>query len=59
MANFIKYTLAVLLSLQLCGCNNEQKMYIITKSLIGRNLNRLCKNSWDRCLFENKLKMLF
>lgn len=27
-------------------------------NLIGRNLNRLCKNSWDRCLFENKLKML-
>ena len=26
--------------------------------LSGRNLNRLCKNSWDRCLFENKLKML-
>jgi IS605 OrfB family transposase len=24
----------------------------------GKNLNRLCKNSWDRCLFENKLKML-
>lgn len=23
-----------------------------------RNLNRLCRNSWDRCLFENKLKML-
>jgi len=27
-------------------------------SLKGRALNRLCKNSWDRCLFENKLKML-
>ena len=27
-------------------------------SLSGRSLNRLCKNSWDRCLFENKLKML-
>lgn len=27
-------------------------------NLSGRNLNRLCKNSWDRCLFENKLKML-
>ena len=24
----------------------------------SRALNRLCKNSWDRCLFENKLKML-
>ena len=23
-----------------------------------RNVNRLCRNSWDRCLFENKLKML-
>ena len=27
-------------------------------NLSGRSLNRLCKNSWDRCLFENKLKML-
>ena len=27
-------------------------------TLIGRARNRLCKNSWDRCLFENKLKML-
>lgn len=26
--------------------------------LVGRARNRLCKNSWDRCLFENKLKML-
>lgn len=26
--------------------------------LIGKARNRLCKNSWDRCLFENKLKML-
>lgn len=26
--------------------------------LYGRERNRLCKNSWDRCLFENKLKML-
>ena len=24
----------------------------------GKARNRLCKNSWDRCLFENKLKML-
>ena len=24
----------------------------------GKERNRLCKNSWDRCLFENKLKML-
>ena len=23
-----------------------------------KNRNRLCRNSWDRCLFENKLKML-
>ena len=27
-------------------------------NLLGRSLNRLCKNSWNRCLFENKLKML-
>lgn len=27
-------------------------------NLPGRSLNRLCKNSWNRCLFENKLKML-
>ena len=27
-------------------------------NLSGRSLNRLCKNSWNRCLFENKLKML-
>lgn len=26
--------------------------------LSGKGANRLCKNSWDRCLFENKLKML-
>ena len=26
--------------------------------LKGKERNRLCKNSWDRCLFENKLKML-
>ena len=26
--------------------------------LIGKEINRLCKNSWNRCLFENKLKML-
>ena len=26
--------------------------------LKGKARNRLCKNSWDRCLFENKLKML-
>lgn len=24
----------------------------------AKSLNRLCKNNWDRCLFENKLKML-
>jgi len=24
----------------------------------NKSQNRLCKNSWDRCLFENKLKML-
>ena len=27
-------------------------------NLLERSLNRLCKNSWDRCLFKNKLKML-
>ena len=27
-------------------------------NLKGRSLNRLCRNSWDRRLFENKLKML-
>lgn len=26
--------------------------------LKGKTRNRLCKNSWNRCLFENKLKML-
>ena len=26
--------------------------------LVGKARNRLCKNSWNRCLFENKLKML-
>ena len=26
--------------------------------LKGKTGNRLCKNSWNRCLFENKLKML-
>ncbi|MBP5785475.1 MAG: hypothetical protein J6W16_07840 [Methanobrevibacter sp.] len=26
--------------------------------LKGKERNRLCKNSWDRCLFENKLGML-
>lgn len=50
MANFIKYTLAVLLSLQLCGCNNEQKMYIITKSLIGRKLN----TDWQKQYIPNR-----
>ena len=24
----------------------------------AKSLNRLCKNSWNRCLFENKLKIL-
>lgn len=27
-------------------------------SFKNKNSNRLCRNSWDRCLFENKLKML-
>ena len=27
-------------------------------NLIGKARNRLCKNSWNRCLLENKLKML-
>lgn len=28
------------------------------EKLKGKAKNMLCKNSWDRCLFENKLKML-
>ena len=29
-----------------------------SNNLKSKNQRRLCKNSWDRCLFENKLKML-
>lgn len=34
-----------------------EELYFENK-LVGKSRNRLCKNSWDRCLFENKLKML-